>query len=124
MIGWQDLTVELISISVYSRASLKYVDDTVVFHELNEGENMTIDCTTNEPAYYTALSFHREPIPLFYLAPNGKKLIQIGQAFTITNLTEQDAGDYGCIAKDKDLQNSTISKAELLIILPRKYCRN
>ena len=85
---------------------------------------MTIDCTTNEPAYHTALSFHREPIPLFYLAPNGKKLIKIGQAFTVTNLTEQDAGDYGCIAKDKNLQNSTISKAELVIILPRKYCRN
>ena len=84
---------------------------------------MTIDCTTNKPAYYTALSFHREPISLFYLAPNGKKLIQIGQAFTVTNLTEQDAGDYGCIAIDKDLQNSTISKAEL-IILSRKYFRN
>lgn len=83
---------------------------------------MTIECKTNEPAYYTALSFHHEPIPLFYLAPNGKKLIKIGQAFTVTNVTQLDAGDYGCIAMDKNLQNSTILKAEL--ILPRKYCRN
>lgn len=84
---------------------------------------MTIDCTTNEPAYYTALSFHREPIPLFLLAPNGQKLTQEGQTFTITSLTQQDAGDYGCLVKDKSLQNSTISKAELVII-SRKYCRN
>lgn len=97
-----------------------FADDTVISHELLEGQNVTIDCTTTEPAYYTALSFHREPIPLFYLVPDGQKLIQQGQTFTITNLTQQNAGDYGCLVKDKSLQNNTIFKAEVKIIL-RKY---
>ncbi|KAL9982031.1 hypothetical protein ACROYT_G010817 [Oculina patagonica] len=105
--------------SVCARASLTYADDTVISYQLHEGENVTIDCITTEAAYYTALSLHRDPIPLFYLVPNGKKLIQEGQTFTITNLTEQDAGDYGCLVKDKNLQNSTISKAEVVIIVPK-----
>ena len=94
----------------------------MIYYELSEGDNMTIDCTTNESAYYTALYLHHEPIPLFYLVPNGKKLIKMGQSFTVTNVTQQDAGNYGCIAKDKNLNFTVARKAVLFIISRSKYC--
>ena len=103
---------------------MTYVDDTTIIEEINEGDNITIDCTTAESAYYTALYLSHEPIPSFFLVPNGKKLIKMGQSFTVTNLTQQDAGDYGCLAMDKNYYFTVISKATYYIRSPRKYCRN
>lgn len=116
------MTVVFFSISVCAGANLIYVNDYVMFHELNEGENMTINCTTTKLAYYTGLSFEREPIPLFYLVPDGKKIIQKRQTFTVTNLKVEDEGRYGCIVMDKTLYNTTTLKAELTVDT-RKYCR-
>ena len=86
---------------------------------------MTIDCTTNEPAYHTALSLLQASrnILQFYLVPTGKKLIQKGQTFTVTNITQEDAGSYFCTATDKALEQTEILKAELNFVI-RKYCRN
>lgn len=117
------MTVVFFSISVCAGANLIYVNDYVMFHELNEGENMTINCTTTKLAYYTGLSFQREPIPLFYLVPDGKKIIQKRQTFTVTNLKVEDEGRYGCIVMDKTLYTTTTLKAELTVDT-RKYCRN
>lgn len=97
-------------------SSLTFIDDTFISYEVPEGENVTIDCSTVQPAYYTALSFHHSPVPPFYLAPDGKKFIQEGQVFTITNVTHNDNGKYACLVKDKDLQSTVLQVAEIVII--------
>ena len=99
---------------------MTFVADSFVAYKVPEGGHITIDCSTVEPAYYSALSFHHSSVPPFYLAPDGKKFIQQGQVFTITNVTEQDNGNYSCLVKDKNLQSTVLQVAEINII-PCKY---
>lgn len=98
---------------------MRFTHNAFISYEVSEGENVTIDCSTEEPAYYTALSFHHSPLPPFHLAPDGKKIIQKEQIFTILNVTQQNQGTYKCEVKDKALKSTSLKAAEIIIIFSK-----
>ena len=110
-----------LSFTVSFRASaLQFEDNASVSYEVLEGDEITVGCSTTEPAYYTALSFHHPPVPSFFLSPNGKTITQEGQRFVLRNVTQRNSGNYSCLAKDKELRNAEMQVAKV-IVKSRRY---
>ena len=103
-------------------SAIQFEDATSISYEVSEGEDVKLGCPTNEPAYFTALSFEHPPVPSFFLAPDGKKIIQEGQTFIISNVTQWNTGTYTCVVKDKELNNAELQVADI-IVKSRMYRR-
>ncbi|XP_068731180.1 uncharacterized protein [Montipora capricornis] len=100
-------------------SAIQFEDATSISYEVSEGEDVKLACPTNEPAYFTALSFEHPPVPSFFLAPDGKKIIQEGQTFIISNVTQWNTGTYTCVVKDKELNNAELQVADVIVKSPK-----
>ena len=110
-----------LSFTVSFRAcALQFEDTASVSYEVLEEDEITVGCSTTEPAYYTALSFHHPTVPSFFLSPNGKTITQEGQRFVLRNVTQPNSWNYSCLAKDKELRNAEIQVAKV-IVKSRRY---
>lgn len=92
------------------------MDNFFISYEVAEGENVVMDCATVQEAYHTGLLYEYGQVPLFELAPDGKKLVQEDQIFTINNVTARDEGIYYCVAKNKKLVEYKKKVGEIIIM--------
>ena len=96
-------------------SALQFENTASVSYEVLEGDEITVGCLTNEPAYYTALELHHPPVSSFFVAPNGKTITQEGQIFVLRNVTQRNSGNYSCMVKDKNLRNTEIQVATVIV---------
>ena len=94
---------------------MQFENTASVSYEVLEGDEITVGCLTNQPAYYTALEFHHPPVSSFFVAPNGKTITQEGQIFVLRNVTQRNSGNYSCMVKDKNLRNTEIQVATVIV---------
>ena len=59
---------------------------------------MTLDCSVSIPNVMATLWIQKMHTPLYQVKPDGKKVTQTAQNFTVGELTLNDAGLYKCIA--------------------------
>lgn len=106
------------SLVSFRASALQFENTASVYYEVLEGDEITVGCLTNQPAYYTALEFHHPPVSSFFVAPNGQTITQEGQIFVLRNVTQRNSGNYSCMVKDKNLRNTEIQVATVIVKSP------
>ena len=87
---------------IFSTEPLAFLKQPQVIIRGYLGQNVVVDCSTNDEEATVVLLYKRHPLAAFNeLELKPDKLSRKGQAFTLLNLERRDAGMYSCEASNR-----------------------